>query len=75
MSFEISFGLVCLGQFESVSDQHRMVRTLKPISGMGWLSLYDGLLRAPTVLITTSINAMMTLLTMIYMMTKITKIT
>ena len=60
MSFDISFGLVCLRQFESVSDQHRMVQntqTYKWMDGMGWmgwmgwLSLYDGLLRAPTVLI------------------------
>ena len=60
MSFEISFGLVCLGQFKSVSDQHRMVENTQTykwmgwmgwMDGMGWLSLYDGLLRAPTVLI------------------------
>ena len=57
MSFEISFGLVCLGQFEYVSDQHRVVQNTKTYTwdGMdGWmdgrLSLFDGLLRAPMVL-------------------------
>ena len=59
MSFEISClpwsGLVSLGQFGSVSDQHRMVSNTQTYKWMdGRLSLFDGLLRAPTVLITIS---------------------
>ena len=68
MSFEISchlrFHLVWSASVNLNLSQISIewFRTLKPISGwdglldgwdgMGWLSLYDGLLRAPTVLIT-----------------------
>ena len=59
MSFEISCRLPrsCLVWSASVNldlfqISKEWFRTLKPISGgMGWLSPFDGLLRAPTVLI------------------------
>ena len=56
MSFEISCHLRFLRLFQLTIEWFRKIR---PISGMGWmgwmdgrLSPFDGLLRAPTVLIT-----------------------